>query len=223
MPCHAPFGTRYLCVNQKPKWIIGIDEAGRGPLAGPVAIGAALYDASDTALQRSLEELFPVVKDSKQLSETRREALYGALLALSRTTTLRLRVVLVPASTIDAHGITRAINTGIDRVTREFEPHESRVLLDGGLRAPDMFVHQETHIRGDATYLPIALASIVAKVRRDRHMRLLARRHPAYGFEIHKGYGTPQHYAALARHGASTIHRRTFLGARRIAASGLSW
>jgi ribonuclease HII len=88
---------------------------------------------------------------------------------------------------------------------------DSRILLDGGLRAPKLYLNQTTIIRGDESEPAIALASIAAKIRRDRHLVRLAQRYPDYGFEIHKGYGTARHYAALAQHGPCPIHRRSFL------------
>jgi ribonuclease HII len=195
--------------------VVGIDEAGRGPLAGPVAVGACLYDESDLVLRRALSRLFPAIQDSKQLSERKREAAYRELVSLSKTTTLRFRVALVSSVEIDRKGISWAIRKGVRRVLRGLAPHPSRakVLLDGGLHAPALYARQETHIRGDARFLPVALASIVAKVTRDRHMIRLAERFPAYGFELHKGYGTMRHFEALERWGVTDAHRQSFLGA----------
>ncbi len=196
---------------KKLRRIAGIDEAGRGPLAGPVAVGMAMYDPSDRMLMTALKKLFPVVKDSKQLSEVRREVIYEELRRLSKTTTLTMRVSLLSAATIDQRGISYAIRKGVERTTRAIDPKNTHVLLDGGLKAPEIFVHQKTYVRGDATHLPIALASIAAKVVRDRHMRKIAKCYPAYGFGIHKGYGTKTHYEAIKRKGMSVEHRRSFI------------
>ncbi len=201
-----------LKTMKKSKLIVGIDEAGRGPLAGPVAVGAAVYDVNDRVLQKALKRLMPEVRDSKQLSESRREAIYEELLALEKRTSFKMYTALVSASIIDTRGIVYAIRKGIERVLKNVIPETCRVLLDGGLKAPAEFTQQETHIRGDASHLPIALASIAAKVKRDRSMRRLAKRFPNYGFEIHKGYGTKAHYRALKTHGISNQHRRTFIG-----------
>jgi ribonuclease HII len=229
IPCESP-GMRRECLHvkvlhfktmKKPKLLVGVDEAGRGPLAGPVAVGAIVYDPEDRILRHSLRKLMPEVRDSKQLTEKHREAIYEELVVLAKITSLELHVALVAASVVDTRGITYAVKKGIERVLKRVPPKHSRVLLDGGLKAPAVFVNQETHIRGDATHLPIALASIAAKVRRDRHMRMLAKRFPNYGFEIHKGYGTKNHYKALKKHGPSAIHRHTYIDAtktlRRIA------
>ncbi len=207
--CHLSFDT-YL-VKKISRLIVGIDEAGRGPLAGPVAVGAAIYNPDDRVLQRALRRLMPKVRDSKQLTEKHREAIYEELVLLEKNTSFKMYVSLVSASVVDMHGITHAIKKGITRVLKNIRPENCRVLLDGGLKAPAVFIKQETHIRGDATHLPIALASIAAKVVRDRHMRVLARRFPHHALELHKGYGTKAHYQAIRRHGLTSIHRKTFI------------
>lgn len=202
--------TRQL---KAPRRIVGVDEAGRGPLAGPVAIGGCCYNSDDRMLHKELRRLFPVVKDSKQLSHTKREAVYKELTRLSKCTTLRFEVVLVSSMVIDTRGISHAIKKGLERVLKRLvdDAGSVEVLLDGGLRAPAFYYRQSTHIRGDATHLPIALASIAAKVVRDRHMIRLAKRFPNYAFEIHKGYGTKSHYVAIKKNGLTKIHRKTFV------------
>lgn len=208
------------------KTIIGIDEAGRGPIAGPVAVGAVAWKMDDGQVTRKIKELLPTIKDSKQLSEKKREEIFAGIVALSKTTTLRYSVALVSAKHIDTYGISASIRKGIEGVLKRLEQdkekiktgsdpffalHQSHILLDGGLKAPEIFVNQKTYIRGDATHLSIALASIAAKVLRDRHMIALAKKHPNYGFEKHKGYGTKAHYEALAKFGEMSEHRKSFL------------
>lgn len=202
----------------KPHFIAGIDEAGRGPIAGPVAVGGVVWEKDDSELAAKLKILFPVVKDSKQFSEKKREEIFSAIVALSKETTLRYSVALVSATAIDARGIVPAIRSGIVGVLEKIahDPQNTHVLLDGGLKAPEVFVNQETCIRGDATHLPIALASIMAKVLRDRHMIALAKKHPEYGFEKHKGYGTKVHYVALATFGMTAVHRKSFLKSNKV-------
>ncbi len=192
---------------------MGIDEAGRGPIAGPVAVGAVWYDASQPHVRRILKKHFPIVKDSKQLSEKKREALFEILNALCEDNVLGYSVALVSSTTIDQKGISYAIKEGILSVLKQSSLHANHIslLLDGGLRASAEYRYQTTYIKGDATHLPIALASIVAKVTRDRHMRKVAQRHPQYGFDIHKGYGTQAHYSAIKQHGISPLHRKTFI------------
>ncbi len=185
-------------------WLIGIDEAGRGPLAGPVAVGAfAVPRAWDKAPLTG-------IRDSKQLSERQREAWYRALTTLSD---VRYAVSQVGARTIDAQGIVPAIQSALARSLQKLalDPSACSVRLDGGLRAPRVYRDQVTIIHGDATDPLIAAAAILAKVTRDHTMLRLHARYPMYGFAQHKGYGTGAHYAALARHGLCPLHRETFV------------
>jgi len=198
------------------RYLIGVDEAGRGPLAGPVAVSAVVTSG------RSLDSLiWPRdskgkkirLADSKGLSAARREYWYSWLKRECAKKRLNFAVSLVGEKTIDRLGIAPAVRIGIKRVLRrlEVEPVYCHVLLDGGLKAPTNFSKQETIIRGDTIEPIIMLASIAAKVKRDRRLVKLARRYPHYGFEFHKGYGTKAHYAALRRHGLSLVHRKSFL------------
>jgi ribonuclease HII len=185
--------------------IVGIDEAGRGPLAGPVAVGAvALLQLAGLDLTG--------LKDSKQLSAAARAAWFLKMRDWRAAGQLNYATALVGAKLIDERGISWAIRSGLARCLQKLEiGFDSRILLDGGLRAPKLYLNQTTIIRGDESEPAIALASIAAKIRRDRHLVRLAQRYPDYGFEIHKGYGTARHYAALAQHGPCPIHRRSFL------------
>lgn len=186
------------------KYIIGIDEVGRGPLAGPVAIGAIL--ATPQALLA-----FTLIKESKQLSEKKRE-LWNAKILAACGTELKSAVAYVSAAEIDAIGIAPAIRKAIEEGLRELaaDPRECRVLLDGGLRAPEVYMDQETIIGGDAKETIIAMASVVAKVSRDQLMVELSADYPEYDFAKHKGYGTKAHMEAIRSHGLSAEHRRSF-------------
>ena len=188
------------------RYVIGVDEAGRGPLAGPVAVGAVLVPEEFDVLKA-----FPNVKDSKMLTPAAREAIYEELVARSRAGELRFCVRFSYQSYIDAFGITKAVRRALWSGVRALasEPRGVRVLLDGLLRAPDEY-EQETIVHGDALVPIISLASVAAKVRRDALMKRLAKQFPKYGFEKHKGYGTLQHRAAIAHFGLSEIHRATF-------------
>jgi ribonuclease HII len=201
-------------MKKSQRWIVGIDEAGRGPLAGPVAIGGFCIDTNDKRLASRLKELFPKVKDSKQLSPAKRDEWMGELKALKRDFGVSYAFALVSAKHIDAHGISASIRKGIQTVLNKVAPDPAHtfVMLDGSLKAPAEYIHQETYIKGDATHLPIALASIVAKTARDAYMIKESKKTPGYGFEVHKGYGTTGHYAVLKKLGPSAIHRKTFLG-----------
>lgn len=187
------------------KITVGIDEAGRGPLAGPVSVACvAIY--SD-----EVQKAFPVVRDSKKLSPKKRETWFEEILRLQKEGALSYASELVGAGIIDTKGITYAIKQGIATVLGGVDvPVDTHILLDGGLKAPREFTNQKTIIRGDEQELSIALASIVAKVTRDRYMVKLAEKYPEYGFEIHKGYGTKKHMELITAHGLSPEHRKTF-------------
>lgn len=190
-----------------PRMVLGVDEAGRGPLAGPVSVGAVIVaEGFDVAKE------FPGVNDSKKLSEKKREALYEMLVARVAQGDARFAVEFESAAVIDAEGIATAVRRALTRAVTSLAPDASlvRVQLDGSLRAPLEYA-QETIIGGDALVPLISLASIAAKVERDRLMRKLAEDYPQYGFEIHKGYGTRAHYDALGEHGLCAIHRRSFI------------
>ncbi|HEY4524669.1 MAG TPA: ribonuclease HII [Candidatus Paceibacterota bacterium] len=195
---------------KKTTYLIGLDEAGRGPLAGPVAV-AAVALMSGVTLDIRMARV--TLRDSKQLSPLRREQWFRWLKQAQRNKKLNFAVSLVGEKIIDRRGIVPAVKIGIGRVLRRLKiaPGRSRVLLDGGLRAPAKYKNQRTIIRGDQTIPIIMLAATAAKVRRDRRMVRLARRYPNYQFDIHKGYGTRRHYIALRHHGLSPLHRRSFL------------
>lgn len=204
------------------RFILGVDEAGRGPLAGPVSVGiVAVPEGFDVAKE------FPGVADSKKLSEKKREKIYERLVMLAgrgdpgTTDSLRspgygagvrFTVEFESAETIDREGIVVAVRRAVSRGVNTLAPDAAlvRVQLDGSLRAPVEYA-QETIINGDELIPLISLASIAAKVERDRLMVALAREYPEYGFETHKGYGTRMHYEMLQKHGLCAIHRRSFI------------
>ncbi len=190
----------------KTEFLVGVDEAGRGPLAGPLAVGVVVAHKNF-----AIKEMFPGVADSKVLSEKKREEIYSLLVTYAKQGLLRYTVIYVAAATIDRIGLTkatmRAVHGGVRRLAPEVSGYE--VLLDGLLHAPQEY-KQQTIIRGDATEPIISLASIAAKVQRDRLMRRLAKKYPKYGFEIHKGYGTEMHRKNIKKFGLSDLHRRSF-------------
>ncbi len=199
--------------HRKPKYIIGIDEVGRGPLAGPVAVGAVLIYAEH---YRRVAKIFPVVKDSKKLSAKKREEWLVKIREAEKAGLLATAVAFVSSGSIDKKGIAPSIRTALAKAlatvtSTKGSPLWIRVLLDGGLKAPMEYENQETIIKGDEKELVIALASIVAKVTRDAKMIKLGKKLPAYGFEKHKGYGTRAHYSAIKKYGVTPHHRKTFL------------
>lgn len=187
------------------QFICGIDEAGRGPLAGPVSVGAVC-----TPFDFDFAEAFPGLADSKKLSAKKRGEIFEALATHPR---VRYAVSFESATEIDTHGIVPSVTRALGNALAMLSPHpkDTHLFLDGGLRAPAKFLFQETIIKGDALVPIISLASIAAKVLRDRHMEEIATHYSVYGFEKHKGYGTREHLALIKTHGLSPIHRRSFI------------
>ena len=195
---------------KKPKFLIGIDEAGRGPLAGPVAVGVVSCRSADYLKVR---KIFRKIKDCKQLSHNLREAWYHKLLVAKREGLINFSCAYSSNKIIDEKGIVLAVRRAMGRALGllDCDPVSSYVLLDGSLKAPSRFENQKTIIRGDEKEMLIAMASIVAKVRRDRLVTRFSQKYPGYGLEQHMGYGTAAHYEALVKLGPSDIHRISFL------------
>ena len=187
-------------------YVVGIDEAGRGPLAGPVAVGAVAISSSFK------KNFFKSIKDSKKLSPSDRELWFALALEARKEGLLNFAVSLVSEKVIDRKGISYAIRLGIRRSLMTLGVSaDSQVYLDGGIKAPKEFIHQLTVIRGDEKIPIISLASIMAKVIRDRKMVRLSKKFPEFNFHKHKGYGTSEHRQAIWKFGPSIIHRRSFL------------
>ncbi len=176
--------------------VAGVDEAGRGPLAGPVVAAAVILDPA-----RPIAGL----ADSKALSPARREALF----ALVRERALCCSVAEASVEEIDRLNILQATLLAMRRAVEGLAVPPARVLVDGN-RLPPLAVPAEAIVKGDARVAAISAASILAKVTRDRWCAGLHARYPLYGFERHKGYGTAEHLAALRAHGACPEHRRSF-------------
>ena len=192
------------------RYLIGIDEAGRGPLAGPIALG--VFAVKNAAILRK----FKGVKDSKQLTPKQREEWFVRIKELAQAGEVLYAVGYARPETIDEHGLTKAVYDTINRCLRRLERmdemcREAEIRLDGLLHASPRYRNQRTIVGGDESEMVIALASICAKVSRDRRMMQAAREFPGYGFEIHKGYGTKSHYKAIRTLGITPIHRRRFL------------
>ncbi|MBI4118386.1 MAG: ribonuclease HII [Parcubacteria group bacterium] len=191
--------------------IIGIDESGRGPLAGPVFLGAVCMRRANL---HYLEHHFVGLKDPKRMTAKQREEWFVVLKEAEERRIFQVSVTFSSHATIDAHGIVPAIRFALHRASRRIKaPRDTtRVLLDGGLRAQRTFLNQTTIVRGDSKEPLIMLAALAAKVTRDRYMRRLHVEYPQYAFDQHKGYGTALHYTALQKYGPSPVHRRSFLG-----------
>lgn len=176
--------------------IAGVDEAGRGPLAGPVAIGACILP-KDCFLEK--------LNDSKKLSEKQRDLLYEKITACA----IAWKVVFVSEEEIDTKNIYQATVDGMYQAIEGLSVHPDGVLIDA-VPLNQLNVPNESLIKGDAKSASIAAASILAKVSRDRLMMQYDKEYPMYGFAKHKGYGTAEHVDAIQKYGACPIHRKTF-------------
>ncbi len=185
----------------------GVDEAGRGPLAGPVVVAAVILDPD-----RPLAGL----DDSKKLSADRRET----LALLIRKEALAWAIAEVSPDVIDRINILQATLLGMQQAVEELAWPPALALVDGN-RTPDLACEARSIIGGDGLEPAISAASIIAKVARDRIMQDLHRRYPQYGFDRHKGYPTPEHLRLLAQHGPCAEHRRSFAPVRRALQAGL--
>ncbi len=203
----------YTHFVKKAEYTIGIDEAGRGPLAGPVAVGVALVKSNF-----SWTKELPGVNDSKKLSASKRDDIFLKAKQLKKKGLLDYQVVLMSAQIIDRIGIvpaiTKAMHQGLKKIMQRsgLKEYQVFVKLDGGLRAPATYISQETIIKGDAKEKVIGLASIMAKVTRDQYMEKLAvkKEFVVYDFAKHKGYGTKIHRESIAGNGLSLEHRVSF-------------
>jgi ribonuclease HII len=219
------------------EYIIGIDEVGRGPIAGPVAVASFMMPITNYELliTNFKKETKLPIRDSKKLTKKQREKWFEYLKSEKEKGTCDFAVTLVSAEWIDKVGIVRAIQKALN-VSLEKLEHQNFlrvgapgervkrgnfdvpilkkdifVFLDGGLKAPTEFTNQQTIIKGDETHPIISLASIVAKVSRDKVMEKYAKEYPDYGFEKHVGYGTRAHYLAIKKLGQTPIHRKSFI------------
>ena len=184
-------------MEQGYRWIAGTDEAGRGPLAGPVCAAAVI-------LPFGVE--IPGLTDSKKLTEKKREALFPVI----QEKALAYAIEFAPVEEIEEYNILHASQNAMRRAVEALNPAADFVLVDGN-RSDGFPVPDRTIVKGDALSLSIAAASVLAKVSRDRLMLEYAKAYPGYGFEVHKGYPTKAHYEALRALGPCEIHRPSFL------------
>jgi ribonuclease HII len=196
-------------LNLPPERVAGVDEAGRGPLAGPVVVAAVILDPS-----RPIDGL----NDSKALSERQRELLFDAI----QSRVLAFSIIAVEVAEIEQHNILQATLIGMERALRALQPVPLHALIDGNKGPPTPPCPVTTVVNGDAIEPAIMAASILAKVSRDRVMRVLEQRFPGYGFGAHKGYPVPTHFEALQRLGPCPAHRHSFAPVRAAASVGPS-
>lgn len=194
------------------KYVIGIDEVGRGPLAGPVTVCGFVIAKSQLHLLRNLG-----ITDSKKISPQKREVVMEKLKELKNKGYANWYLASNTNEYIDKHGLTKSLQSAIDEILKKVEknletnPTHMDIYLDGSLHADKRYFRQHTIIGGDDKELHIGAASIIAKIHRDKFMEDMDLFYPEYGFYNHKGYGTKEHYMALKKHGPCKIHRRSFL------------
>ncbi|HXQ32872.1 MAG TPA: ribonuclease HII [Anaerolineales bacterium] len=184
------------------KYIAGLDEAGRGALAGPVAVGAVILPYDKTRLLRTLAG----VRDSKQMTPLERDSLAPRI----KKTALAWSVAFASAEEIDLEGIVSATRLAAVRALQGLSISPEYLLTDFRLELPQLDISQTSLVKGDVHCLSIAAASVLAKTARDTYMHQLDSEYPNYGLGKHKGYGTQAHRLAMKRLGYSSIHRKTF-------------
>lgn len=189
-------------------WVIGIDEVGRGPIAGPVAICACAIRAIDYK-----KASWKGLNDSKKMSPKNRELWFEKARELKKQGKIIFCISYQSSKFIDKKGISAAIKNCIKKALLDLEINskDSLVLLDGSLVAPKEYLNQKTIIKGDQKEKIISLASVIAKVSRDKKMVTLSKKYPKYEWSKNKGYGTSSHYKSLSKYGVSPEHRKSFL------------
>lgn len=187
------------CLESGYKLIAGMDEAGRGPLAGPVCVAIAIMPLEK-------DKIIEGINDSKKLSEKKREALFDKII----NTAISYHVEFVDENTIDTINILNATKLGMHKCINDIEVKPDVVLIDAVKLDTD--IPTKSIIKGDALSYNIACASILAKVSRDRYILSLDEKYPMYNFKKHKGYGTKEHIENLKKYGPCPVHRKTFIG-----------
>lgn len=191
------WSIEHACFAEGFQTVCGVDEAGRGPLAGPVCAAAVILPAD---LQ------IPGLNDSKKLTDKKRRELYDVITQQAAA----YAIALVDHKRIDEINILQATYQAMQNAVAQLPVAPDMILVDGN-RAPEFSAAVKTVVKGDSLSASIAAASVLAKVTRDRLMEELDETYPQYGFAIHKGYGTKRHYEALTTYGPCDIHRMTFL------------
>lgn len=204
------FAEERRLISEGVAFVAGVDEAGRGPLAGPVVAAAVIFP--DGVIREGLPSALAGLTDSKKLSPGKRDEFFEVLVGWRE---LHHGLGMVEAKTIDELNILRATHLAMRRAIAGLRQKPQHVLVDG-LPVPTIGYPQTAMVKGDSRSYSIAAASVIAKVTRDRLMLEYDRRYPNYGFARHKGYPTPEHLEALARFGPCPIHRRSFAPVREL-------
>lgn len=192
------FELEILAEKEGYKFVCGVDEAGRGPLAGPVCAAAVILDTSVD---------IDGINDSKKLSEKKREVLYDVI----KEKALAFGIAFASVEEIEEHNILNATYLAMNRAIEQLKLKADFALIDGNRVPKDIKIDCKTVVKGDAKSMSVAAASILAKVTRDRLLLEYDEKYPQYGFAKHKGYGTAEHIAAIREFGVSEVHRPSFL------------
>jgi len=200
------FNEEKKLLRQGYKLVAGLDEAGRGPLAGPVVAAAVNLKFEIFNLKSILNNpIFKKIKDSKKLNAKQREEIYETLI---KHPGVRWGVGVVSEKVIDKINILEASKLAMQKAVKNLSP--DFLLIDGNFKLNKINILQKSVIKGDSKVFSIAAASIIAKVTRDRLMQKYHKKYPQYGFDCHKGYGTRAHFESLEKFGPCKIHRKTF-------------
>ena len=199
------FATEKKIIKQGYTLIGGIDEAGRGPLAGPVVAACVLYNKKNN-LDLLKNGEFKNIKDSKKLTEKKREKLYNKI----NNSFLKISIGVCNNRTIDRINILQASFLAMKKAISNFKQKPDYLIIDGKFKIPNLSISQKAIVHGDNSVFLIACASIVAKVARDHIMYAMHKKYPQYGFNQHKGYGTKKHISNLIKFGYCNIHRKSF-------------
>ncbi len=205
---HSGILTQDLAYGNIVFMFIGIDEAGRGPIAGPLSVaGVKLLGEINLEEKPWVYLKGNPYKDSKKITEKRRVEIFTAI---SKSDDIEFKHLFIPADEIDKKGISECLYTAVNEILNMFGCTDEKVALDGSLRAQDKYAW-ESVTKGDEKILEIALASIVAKVLRDEYMIKIGKKFPDYCFEKHKGYGTKEHVRMIKKSGVTNEHRLSYM------------
>ena len=193
--------------TQGRRFIVGLDEVGRGPLAGPVVAAAGCIDWKNFGKKGQGPSFFGGINDSKKLTQKRREGWYSLL---TKDPDIKWALGIVSEKIIDEINILEAAKLAMKKALQKLSVNPDFLILDGNFILEDISINQKSVIGGDGKVISVAAASIIAKVSRDRMMEKYHKKFPAYGFDEHKGYGTKKHLLALKTHGPCPIHRFSF-------------
>ncbi len=205
-------------MHRKKQYILGVDEVGRGPLAGPVTVCVSKIESKNILLlkkeiQHIAHKKYPVLTDSKKMTEKEREFWFGVLKKVENKNLVTFFVASKSAKVIDAKGIAVCIRELVDalvlKATKNIDLHTVELKADKGLKTK-LDIQQKDIVKGDEKEFVISIASVYAKVTRDMYMKRIAQKYPEYGFEVHKGYGTEKHRLQIKRNGLSLEHRKSF-------------